>query len=238
MRIHLEVVSAVHTRHPCPLGFDVIVIHKAYRTFHVIEEKFRIKAERIEQSVVKVKGKRTVIAVFGIVSLFHKQGSRRNKKPRFQVVVLDLQFANAKSRIAYSQFVAVTENIAGLVDILLVEAVVNSQITVERKHAQGAKLHIQRKHVVRQCKLVQAQVVVVTRAPVHHVATKVQTQPIVIQRNMRPVAGIADIFKPRIIFFFLVLQEFTVKRLRVIIRLPFRRQMAFVVNTGIQNEID
>ena len=142
MRFNLEIVGAMHTRHPSPLGFDVVVFHETHRAFHVIQEEFRIKAEGIEQAVVEVKGEGTVVAVFGVVTLFHEQGNRRNEQPRLQVIVLDLQFADTESCIAHGKFVTVTKDVAGLIDIAGTHARKDAQVSIERKHAQRAKLHV------------------------------------------------------------------------------------------------
>ena len=142
MGINLKIMGSMHTGHPSPLGLDVVVFHEAHRTFHVVQEKFAIDAERTEQAVVEIKRKRSVIGTFGIVSLFHEQGDHRNKKPWFQVVILNLKFANAESGIAHSQFVAVAKNVAGFVLVLVAHARIDAQVPVERHHTQGAKLHV------------------------------------------------------------------------------------------------
>ena len=232
VRLDLEIMGSMHTRHPCPLGFNIVILYKAYRTFHVIEEEFRIHTQRIEKTIVEVKGKRTIVAVFGIIALFHEQRNRRNKQPRFQVIVLDLQFTDTESSIPHSKLVAVTKDVASFIYVLFIEAMVDSQVSIERKHTQRTKLHIKRKHVIRQRELVQAQVIVVARTPMHHVTTKVQAQPVVIQGDMRTVASVTGILQSRVIFFFLEFQEFTIKRFRITCG------MTFVINAGIKHKVN
>ena len=232
VRTDVEIVCPMHTGHPRPLGFDIVVTSKAHRAFHIVEEIFRINTERPEEAIVEVKRKRTVVAILGIVALFHEQRNHRYKEPRFQIVVLDLQFADTECRITHGQFVTVTENVAGFIDILGAHTRIDAQVTIERHHAQGSKLHVERKHIVRERKLVQAQVVVVTRAPMHHVAAEVEASPVVVQGKMGSVAGVTRVFQSRIVLFLLDFQEFPVERPRIL------RRMAFVINAGIQNEID
>ena len=66
----------------------------------------------------------------------------------------------------------------------------------------------------------------------HHVATKVNSRPVVVQGNMGAVASIARIFDTRIVFFLLDFQKFPIERFRIL------RRMAFVINSGVQDEVD
>ena len=107
----------------------------------------------------------------------------------------------------------------------------NSQVAIEAENAERSELQVHRKHVVRKRELVQRQVVVIARAPVEHVAGKVNANPVVVEREMRTVARIARIFHAGIIFFFLHFQKFVVPRPRLF------RGVSFVVNAGVEHEL-
>ena len=66
----------------------------------------------------------------------------------------------------------------------------------------------------------------------HHVAAKVQAQPIVVQGNVRAVAGVTGILEAGIVFFFLDFQELAIKRSWAI------RRMTFIINTRIEHEVN
>ena len=233
MTFEIKVVTCLHTHHPGPLGLNVIILDQAHRAFHVIQEKFRIDTHKLEQAVVQVKSQSAVIAVFGIVPLFHEQGRRRHKEPGLHVVVEHRQFADADGGIPYGQLITVAEQVSRVVLVFHAHAVVvNAQVRIKTNNAQRTKPHVHSKHVVREGKLVQGQVVVVAWAPVHHVSAQINTQPVVIEAKMGTVAGITGILHTRIIFFFLDLYKFPVKRF-------WRcRRVGFIIDAGIQHKIN
>ena len=232
MALEIKVVTRLQACHPGPLGLNVIILDQAHWAFHVIQEKFRIDTHELEQAVVQVKSQSAVVAVFGIVSLFHKQGRRRHKEPRLHVVVKHRQFADADGGFPYGQFVTMAEQVSRVVLVFHAHAVVvNTQVRIKADNAQGAKPHVHGKHVVREGKLVQGQVVIITGSPVHHVASQINAQPIVIESEMSAVAGVARILHARIIFFFLDLYKLPVKRL-------WRcRRVGLVIDAGVQHKV-
>ena len=109
--------------------------------------------------------------------------------------------------------------------------VVNTQVRIKADNAQGAKPHVHGKHVVREGKLVQRQVVIITGSPVHHVTAQINAQPVVIEAKMSAVAGVARILHARIIFFFLDLYKLPVKRL-------WRcRRVGLIIDAGVQHKV-
>ena len=235
-------MTCLDTRHPSPLGFDIVVPDQADRRFHIIQKEFRIEANRVEQAIVKIKRKGSIIAVFRIITLFHKQRSRRDKEPRFHVVIENLEFANTKRCIANSKFIAMAKKISRVILIRHAHTVIeDSQIRIKAHHAKRADHQIKAQHVVRKRKLVQCQVVIVTRAPVHHVTAKVQAQPVVVESKVRAVTSIARVFDAGIVFLSLDFQEFTIIGFRTRYRFSVAQassRVPFIVNAGIQHKVD
>ncbi len=122
--------------------------------------------------------------------------------------------------------------------VAAVAPAVYAEVGVGAKHAERAEREVEQEHVVGQRELVEAQVVVVAGAKVQHVARQLQAGEGVVKREVRAVAGVANVVGSSPLFF-LNVKDFVVEAAGLAgVAFLGAGGMALGVNAGVQVKVN